>query len=286
MSSDDSLVLSAYNLPASQHNGRYVPSALASLACHNPYGQHLASEKIIAFEKWDFSMAEVEVDIPQGDSNTSPPFSPFDIYNPPYSDSSESCAGLSRSASDKSKSSRRSGPSSPSSSPQLKKRQTSSGRPVHVSSVDIKHGLESKTASLPCGQTSTSSENLGKEDTALEPEIKPRAPVKNSHSLIERKYRENLNSRILLLGQTLASTRKPRNDSDSDNKTMPCKTRKADVLNDAVTYVQHAELESEAHIKEIELLKAKIAALEKIVGNLMSMSTRQHTGREMSLRGD
>jgi len=91
-----------------------------------------------------------------------------------------------------------------------------------------------------------------------------------AHSIIERRYRDSLNSRITQLDQTLASTRQA-NKKDGNPVTteetaeVPGKTRKADVLNEAMRYVKQAELEKEARANEIDFLRLRVAALEKLV---------------------
>ena len=97
-----------------------------------------------------------------------------------------------------------------------------------------------------------------------EPEARPLA--KSSHSIIERRYRENLNMKITQLDQALSDIRRP-NGQPGNPKTdeHPNKTRKAEVLNEAMRYVKQAELDSEARIKEIDFLRLRVASLEKLV---------------------
>lgn len=113
---------------------------------------------------------------------------------------------------------------------------------------------------------------------ALDADIVPKAELfdieckakPTAHSVIERRYRDSLNSRITQLDQTLVSTRQCTNKdgspaSNEDSTDTPGKTRKADVLNDAMRYVKQAELEKDARGKEIEFLRLRVAALEKLV---------------------
>ena len=279
----DSLFPDTYIIPASHSFDRYNSSYLEPDNIIDPYSEHIGSETIIAFENRGFSTAEVKVDVSRGDRNTFVPFSLFDSSSPLSSDSLGSSLGLSKSVSGRQKSCRRSRSSSTSEPPYSKKRQSSSRRPVHVSSTDVRSESKPKSTDFQCPKPRKSLDSLDREHAVLESDIKPKATAKSSHSLIERRYRENLNSRIVLLGQALATTRKPRNDTDAGNKPTASKSRKADVLNEAVLYVQRAELESDAHVKEIELLKTKVAALERNAGNRDSISTTQLTGTEMSL---
>lgn len=97
-----------------------------------------------------------------------------------------------------------------------------------------------------------------------EPEARPLA--KTSHSIVERRYRENLNTKITQLDETLSGIRHPDGQpGDSKIDEHPNKTSKAEVLTEAMRYVKQAELESEARIKEIEFLRLRVAALEKLV---------------------
>lgn len=70
----------------------------------------------------------------------------------------------------------------------------------------------------------------------------------------------------MLLDRTLASTRQPKIDDEAGEITALGKSRKADVLRQAVCFVKQAKLESEARIKEIDFLRLRMAALEKLVG--------------------
>lgn len=111
-------------------------------------------------------------------------------------------------------------------------------------------------------QTTNSEANVDLADR----ESAARTLAKSSHSVIERRYRENLNTKITQLDHTLSDIRhaddqpgKPKIDDH------PNKTRKADVLNEAIRYVKQAELESQTRIKEIDFLRLRVAALEKLV---------------------
>ena len=97
-----------------------------------------------------------------------------------------------------------------------------------------------------------------------------KALVKGTHSVIERRYRENLNTRMAQLDQILTAIHdRSRTAGDLDigprHTELSGKTRKADVLNDAIRYVKQAEVDGATKIKEIDFLKQRIAALEKLV---------------------
>ena len=94
--------------------------------------------------------------------------------------------------------------------------------------------------------------------------------VKGSHSVVERRYRENLNTRMTQLDQILTAIHdRSRTAGDLDigprYTEISGKTRKADVLNDAIRYVKQAEVDAATKTKEIDFLRLRIAALEKLV---------------------
>lgn len=109
-----------------------------------------------------------------------------------------------------------------------------------------------------------------------------------AHSVIERRYRDSLNSRITQLDQTLFETRQCNNKagspvSNEDSPDAPCKTRKADVLNEAMRYVKQAELEKESRRKEIDFLRLRVAALEKLVMCGDCALLKQFSGQQIGL---
>ena len=103
-----------------------------------------------------------------------------------------------------------------------------------------------------------------------DPEAQLPKKAKASHSVIERRYRENLNTKITQLDQALSLIRqshKQAEDLEADEKSieLPGKFRKADVLKEATRHIKQVELESKARIKEIEFLRLRVIALEKLV---------------------
>lgn len=103
------------------------------------------------------------------------------------------------------------------------------------------------------------------ENERVDRESEVRALAKSSHSIIERRYRENLNQKITQLDETLSNIRRPKDSGKSKIEEHPNKTRKAEVLNDAMRFIKQAELESGARNKEIDFLRLRVAALEKLV---------------------
>jgi len=100
---------------------------------------------------------------------------------------------------------------------------------------------------------------------------------KTAHSVIERRYRDNLNAKITQLGQILISTREYESLSPDEKPIeVASKTRKADVLTDAIKYVKQTKLESKANTEEISFLKLRVAALDKVVNCADCALRKQH----------
>ena len=187
----------------------------------------------------------------------------------------------------------RSDPSSPSETPSSKRRRSSSGKLAYVVPIDAELELELENASSnyltldkstlqkSCTEN-TSSTTRSSSSESPNSKAKPKASTRTSHSIIERKYRESLNSRIMLLDQTLASTQEPKIDDEAGETTAPGKSRKADILHKAVCFVNRAKLEREAQIKEIDFLRLRVAALEKLVGCGDCSLLRQFAGTKIT----
>ncbi|KEF51144.1 uncharacterized protein A1O9_12758 [Exophiala aquamarina CBS 119918] len=129
----------------------------------------------------------------------------------------------------------------------------------------------------------TISNNMGSEDEDDDNSAsKPMAPskadakqrAKQAHSLVERKYRENLNAKIAQLHNTLQSSHygpKVGQEDDSDNPNGPIaaipasKVRKSDVLTEAMNYVNQTEVEMRHMENEIHRLSERVRVLEKLV---------------------
>ena len=99
-------------------------------------------------------------------------------------------------------------------------------------------------------------------------ESKSPSPGKTSHSLVERKYRENLNAKLAQLHQALLNSdfagstlERP---VDGEYSTMR-PARKNDVLTNTITYIQQAEIDKRHMNAEILHLRARVAALEKLI---------------------
>ena len=96
---------------------------------------------------------------------------------------------------------------------------------------------------------------------------------KKAHSLVEKRYRENLNGNIAQLHVALQKTRRvgqrsTPQDQDDDMEELnqaSSKVRKSDVMVEAVDYVYQTEVELRHMADEIELLRTRARQLEKLV---------------------
>jgi len=97
------------------------------------------------------------------------------------------------------------------------------------------------------------------------------ARAKQAHSVVERRYRDNLNGKIMQLHRALVAT-----ESTSRLTGMPTqdffasrehrgKVRKSDVMTDAMNYVHQSEVEIRHMSDEILRLNDRVHALEKLV---------------------
>lgn len=95
---------------------------------------------------------------------------------------------------------------------------------------------------------------------------------KKAHSLVERRYRENLNGNIAQLHLALLKTKRvsdgaPEDEDDDleEPRQALSKVRKSDVMLEAVDYVHQTEVELRHMANEIELLTSRVKQLEKLV---------------------
>jgi hypothetical protein len=118
------------------------------------------------------------------------------------------------------------------------------------------------------GNSSPSSVEIKKQSISIEGSLQGRRGSKTTHSITERKYRENLNSKITQLQQTLLTTdyfskEDPRlfNKVHTLNVPKPCK---GDILASTIDYIQQAEIDKRHMREEIKLLRTQIAGMEKL----------------------
>ena len=248
-----STLQTVYDSAPNTHSGSKTSSnSMASSDCH------VDLPKITEHETWN--LAALDNDIESRESAYQSTLSPshHQFINSP---SVLSTRILRRSSSDAltnqqgSKPNGRSKPSSLCETPnQPKRRRSYSGVPERQSPPnDIDPDLKDD-AVMKEPPTKSTSKPLGK----------------NSHSIVERRYRENLNTRMTQLDLMLTAIHnRSRKAGDLDvgprHTEIPGKTRKADVLSDAIRYVKQADIEGETKTKEIDFLRLRVAALEKLV---------------------
>lgn len=210
-------------------------------------------------------MKDVESESPFGQMST--PVFPLDPSHSRYSESSGLSSGTTGAATNRNTSRVYSDYSTPATMSPPKRRQSSCGKAILSTPVDTDFGSKLEKSDSRGSSTANSTDSFDAGPVTLELGSKHKliASAKASHSLVERKYRQNLNSKMDLLGQTIALSQHFRNKTDTDDKPSPSKLPKAEVLNRAMRYVQRAEIESEACMREIEFLRAKVAAYEKLV---------------------
>jgi hypothetical protein len=95
---------------------------------------------------------------------------------------------------------------------------------------------------------------------------------KKAHSLVERRYRENLNGNIAQLHLALLKTKsvghatqQNQDDELEERQQALLKVRKSDVMLEAVDYVYQTEVELRHMADEIERLNTRVKQLEKLV---------------------
>jgi hypothetical protein len=138
-------------------------------------------------------------------------------------------------------------------------------RPEHVEIMAPTSTMEDPVNQMESTKTNTLND---------EPDSKTRAArrSKQAHSLVERKYRENINSKIAQLNRELqrahAASEGGGAKSNHDKNTsqeLSNQARKGGVLADAISYINQTEVEMRHMADEIKFLKKRVADLEKLV---------------------
>ncbi|MCJ1435326.1 hypothetical protein MMC27_004698 [Xylographa pallens] len=121
----------------------------------------------------------------------------------------------------------------------------------------------------------SSSSNLSKTSSNVSNTIDehgnpPARLVKASHCQVERKYRENLNTKFETLRRAIPSMQSPGDNPSSEGPDLEdlggsSKPRKADVLSNATDYVKQMEEKNRAMVNEIEFLRSRVQAIEKLI---------------------
>lgn len=112
--------------------------------------------------------------------------------------------------------------------------------------------------------------------------VKSRPLPKSAHSVVERRYRENLNTKINQLDQVLSMVGQRSLDRDEISVEPTAKVRKADVLTEAIRYVKQTALESKARTQEISFLRLRVVALEKLVECSDCSALKQYTSLQVA----
>jgi hypothetical protein len=95
--------------------------------------------------------------------------------------------------------------------------------------------------------------------------------AKQAHSIVERRYRDNLNAKIMQLHHTLCATGSPYISATSPpsanggGANTPTKVRKSDIMTDAMNYVHHSETAMRQMAHEIARLTDRVRMLEGLV---------------------
>ena len=242
-----------YDSALNTHSGSKIPiNPTASSDCH------VDLSKITEHETWNLPGLDNDIKNRKSTYKSPPSPSHYQHINYPSVSPVRIPRRLSFDALSDQQGGKSNGRSKPSSScetqAQPKRRRSCSGVPERVSSPD------------------EDDPDLKVDDRVKAPLAKSTSKplVKGSHSVVERRYRENLNTRMTQLDQILTAIHdRSRTAGDLDigprYTEISGKTRKADVLNDAIRYVKQAEVDAATKIKEIDFLRLRIAALEKLV---------------------
>nr|POE80943.1 sterol regulatory element-binding protein 1 [Quercus suber] len=95
---------------------------------------------------------------------------------------------------------------------------------------------------------------------------------KTSHNVIEKRYRNNLNDKIVELRNSVPSlrvmgkTNGGGRDEDLEGLTPAHKLNKATVMGKATEYIRHLEKRNKSMADEMDVLKARLAAVEAAIG--------------------
>jgi hypothetical protein len=145
--------------------------------------------------------------------------------------------------------------------PSLSQRSSDTDRSVSL--VLLKRSASaSKVDGYLLGENTT--KKIGKKDASglVHP---PNRHAKTSHSLVERKYRENLNSKFDTLRQSLPSMQRFSHGYEGSDMIDPeasIKPRKADILTNATEYVQQLKERNNNLNSELAFQREKILAME------------------------
>ena len=139
-----------------------------------------------------------------------------------------------------------------------------------ASPVSTSDKTSSRASTSQSKESTRNSQHRLNRTNADDPDAKSHS--KKAHSLVERRYRENLNGNIAQLHLALLKTKRvcdgtPEDQDDDweEPRQALSKVRKSDVMLEAVDYVHQTEVELRHMANEIEVLTARVRQLEKLV---------------------
>ncbi|EXJ74079.1 uncharacterized protein A1O5_02373 [Cladophialophora psammophila CBS 110553] len=138
-------------------------------------------------------------------------------------------------------------------------------RPSHVGSGYAKQLRRGSDSSLPKTRGRRARKGSSSDEEAAQ------ARAKQAHSIVERRYRDNLNGKIMQLHRTLSSIGSPTRMAGLSTDEPPSahdqrtRVRKSDVMTDAVNYVHQSEVSMRHMTDEIKRLADRVRTLEKLV---------------------
>jgi len=159
---------------------------------------------------------------------------------------------------------------SPESSSQNRTTSVSSNSPT---TAPKKRGGRKRKAEAQHAQDEEQRAKNGDSQSGEEPPVK-----KTSHNVIEKRYRNNLNDKIVELRNSVPSLRamgRTNGDDDSEDLeglTPAHKLNKATVMAKATEYIKHLEKRNDTMADEMETLKARLAAVEAAIGKTRDRS--------------
>jgi Helix-loop-helix DNA-binding domain len=147
---------------------------------------------------------------------------------------------------------------------------THSSHPSYGSIVETKPSWPFKSRSKK--QSKNAQQGLQRWNSEAVKPVNAKSDSKKLHSLVERRYRENLNSGIALLHLTLMKTERfgsnmPKSQHQNLRKEQQnsFKMRKAGVIREAVAYAHQTEVDLRHMADEIDLLTTRVKQLEGLV---------------------
>ncbi|KAF3940211.1 hypothetical protein ABW19_dt0205263 [Dactylella cylindrospora] len=150
------------------------------------------------------------------------------------------------------------------------------GASSSTSSMSVKIKESSTPQPVPSSSSSSHQHSGPKHITSTRKLSKHEAQQvkKAAHSTVEKRYRANLNTKITHLHEELVKASEEdsvslsselRGSKSKGATAGPPKTRKADVLTDALNFVNRTQKEKKMMKEEIDFLKMRIMTLEKLV---------------------